>query len=87
MVYATWWPSEDLFEVFWWGWRTKLVHKLKLNVSSVGDLLKIKEELTKQRDKLLSEVVALRENLTKATDAQQEIEAEKNKAMDTIAQV
>ncbi|KAF4118421.1 cilia- and flagella-associated protein 58 [Onychostoma macrolepis] len=54
---------------------------------SVGDLLKIKEELTKQRDKLLSEVVALRENLTKATDAQQEIEAEKNKAMDTIAQL
>ncbi|KAI2668220.1 Cilia- and flagella-associated protein 58 [Labeo rohita] len=53
---------------------------------SVGDLLKIKEELTKQRDKLLSEVVTLRENLTKATDAQQEIEAEKNKAMDTIAQ-
>ncbi len=58
-----------------------------LNVSSVGDLLKIKEELTKQRDKLLSEVAALRENLTKATDAQQETEAEKNKAMDTIAQV
>uniref|UniRef100_A0A8C1TGN1 Cilia and flagella associated protein 58 n=1 Tax=Cyprinus carpio TaxID=7962 RepID=A0A8C1TGN1_CYPCA len=54
---------------------------------SMGDLLKIKEDLTKQRDKLLSEVVTLRENLTKATDAQQEIEAEKNKAMDTIAQL
>uniref|UniRef100_A0A9J7XMP0 Cilia and flagella associated protein 58 n=1 Tax=Cyprinus carpio carpio TaxID=630221 RepID=A0A9J7XMP0_CYPCA len=54
---------------------------------SIGDLLKIKEDLTKQRDKLLSEVVTLRENLTKATDAQQEIEAEKNKAMDTIAQL
>ncbi|KAK7161348.1 hypothetical protein R3I94_004128 [Phoxinus phoxinus] len=54
---------------------------------SMGDLLKIKEELTNQRDKLLSEVVTLRENLTKATDAQQEIEAEKNKAMDTIAQL
>ncbi|XP_052400736.1 cilia- and flagella-associated protein 58 [Carassius gibelio] len=54
---------------------------------SIGDLLKIKEDLTNQRDKLLSEVVTLRENLTKATDAQQEIEAEKNKAMDTIAQL
>ncbi|KAK2909198.1 hypothetical protein Q8A67_005035 [Cirrhinus molitorella] len=54
---------------------------------SIGDLLKIKEELTKQRDKLLSEVVTLQKNLTKATDAQQEIEAEKNKAMDTIAQL
>ncbi|XP_051750654.1 cilia- and flagella-associated protein 58 [Ctenopharyngodon idella] len=54
---------------------------------SMGDLLKIKEELTNQRDKLLSEVVTLRENLTKATEAQQEIEAEKNKAMDMIAQL
>ncbi len=67
--------------------KNKACSQTFLNVSSVGDLLKIKEELTKQRDKLLSEVVALRENLTKATDAQQEIEAEKNKAMDTIAQV
>ncbi|XP_048052314.1 cilia- and flagella-associated protein 58 [Megalobrama amblycephala] len=54
---------------------------------SMGDLLKIKEELTSQRDKLLSEVVTLRENLTKATEAQQEIEAEKNKAMELIAQL
>uniref|UniRef100_A0A673MEI2 Cilia- and flagella-associated protein 58-like n=1 Tax=Sinocyclocheilus rhinocerous TaxID=307959 RepID=A0A673MEI2_9TELE len=54
---------------------------------SMGDLLKLKEDLTKQRDKLQSEVMTLRENLTKTTDAQQEIEAEKNKAMDTIAQL
>ncbi|XP_067298736.1 cilia- and flagella-associated protein 58 [Pseudorasbora parva] len=54
---------------------------------SMGDLLKIKEELTNERDKLLSEVVTLRENLTKATDAQLEIEAEKNKAMDMIAEL
>ncbi|XP_056093105.1 cilia- and flagella-associated protein 58 [Rhinichthys klamathensis goyatoka] len=54
---------------------------------SMGDLLKNKEELTNQRDKLLSEVVTLRENLAKATDAQLEIEAEKNKAMDLIAQL
>lgn len=58
-----------------------------LNVFSMVDLLKIKEELSKQRDKLLSEVVTLRENLTEATSAQQEIESEKNKAMETIAQV
>lgn len=51
------------------------------------DLLKIKDELTKQRDKLLSEVVTLRENLTEATSAQHEIESEKNKAIETIAQV
>ncbi|XP_077102373.1 cilia- and flagella-associated protein 58 [Siphateles boraxobius] len=54
---------------------------------SMGDLLKIREELTNQRDKLLSEVVTLRENLTKANDAQQVMEAEKNKAMDMIAQL
>ncbi|XP_051983380.1 cilia- and flagella-associated protein 58 [Xyrauchen texanus] len=54
---------------------------------SMGDLLKIKDDLTKQRDKLLSEVVTLRENFTKATIAQQEIEAEKNKAMDMISQL
>ncbi|ROL46490.1 Cilia- and flagella-associated protein 58 [Anabarilius grahami] len=53
---------------------------------SMGDLLKIKEQLTNQRDKLLSEVVTLRENLTKATEAQQEMEAEKNKAVERIAQ-
>lgn len=64
-----------------------LVHKPFLNVSSMGDLLKLKEDLTNQRDQLLSEVVTLRENFTKATDVQQEIEAEKNKAMDMIAQV
>ncbi|CAM4476877.1 unnamed protein product [Leuciscus chuanchicus] len=54
---------------------------------SMGDLLKLKEDLTNQRDQLLSEVVTLRENLTKATDVQQEIEAEMNKAMDMIAQL
>ncbi|TRZ01432.1 hypothetical protein DNTS_013435 [Danionella cerebrum] len=54
---------------------------------SVDELLKIKEDLTAQRDSLLGDVVALRENLSKATNAQQEMEAEKNKAMDAISQL
>nr|XP_055060546.1 cilia- and flagella-associated protein 58 [Misgurnus anguillicaudatus] len=54
---------------------------------SISHQLKIKEDLTKQRDELQSEVVTLRQRLDKATRAQQEIETEKNKAMDTIAQL
>lgn len=54
---------------------------------SVNDLLKIKEELTKERDELLTEVVTLRNNLTKATASQQEMEVQKEKAMETISQV
>ncbi|KAL7852583.1 hypothetical protein SRHO_G00183680 [Serrasalmus rhombeus] len=54
---------------------------------SVGDLLKIKEQLTAERDELLSEVVTLRENLTNATASQQETEAAKEKAQETILQL
>uniref|UniRef100_A0A8C7V490 Cilia- and flagella-associated protein 58 central coiled coil domain-containing protein n=1 Tax=Oncorhynchus mykiss TaxID=8022 RepID=A0A8C7V490_ONCMY len=53
----------------------------------VNDLLKIKEELTKERDELLTEVVTLRKNLTKATASQQEMEVQKEKAMETISQL
>uniref|UniRef100_A0A8C7FNB8 Cilia and flagella associated protein 58 n=1 Tax=Oncorhynchus kisutch TaxID=8019 RepID=A0A8C7FNB8_ONCKI len=53
----------------------------------VNDLLKIKEELTKERDELLTEVVTLRKNLTKATSSQQEMEVQKEKAMETISQL
>ncbi|CAB1344740.1 unnamed protein product [Coregonus sp. 'balchen'] len=53
----------------------------------VNDLLKIKEELTKERDELLTEVVTLRNNLTKATASQQEMEVKKEKAMETISQL
>ena len=55
--------------------------------SSVGDLLKIKEELTSERDQLLSEVVTLRDDLTKATATQQEMEAQKEMTMESISQV
>ncbi|KAG2462151.1 CFA58 protein, partial [Polypterus senegalus] len=54
---------------------------------SVNDLLKIKEDLTKERDELLSEVVSLRENLTKSAVQQQQIEAQKDEANETIAQL
>ncbi|XP_036406733.1 cilia- and flagella-associated protein 58-like [Megalops cyprinoides] len=54
---------------------------------SLNDLLKIKDELTKERDELLSEVVKLRENLTKAISSQQEMEVLKEKAMETILQL
>ncbi|KAI4891372.1 hypothetical protein NFI96_012548 [Prochilodus magdalenae] len=57
------------------------------NRPRVGDLLKIKEQLTAERDELLSEVVTLRENLTKATATQQETEAAKEKAQETISQL
>ncbi|XP_071243561.1 cilia- and flagella-associated protein 58 [Salvelinus alpinus] len=53
----------------------------------VNDLLKIKEELTKERDELLTEVVTLRKSLTKATASQQEMEVQKEKAMETISQL
>ncbi|XP_006630821.2 cilia- and flagella-associated protein 58 [Lepisosteus oculatus] len=53
----------------------------------VNDLLKIKEDLTKERDELLTEVVNLRESLTKATAKQQEIEALKEKSFETISQL
>ncbi|XP_029632383.1 cilia- and flagella-associated protein 58 [Salmo trutta] len=53
----------------------------------VNDLLKIKEELTKERDELLTEVVTLRKNLTTATASQQEMEVQKEKAMETISQL
>ncbi|KAL1006214.1 hypothetical protein UPYG_G00069340 [Umbra pygmaea] len=54
---------------------------------SVSDLVKIKDELTKERDELLKEVVTLRNNLTMTTASQQAMEMEKQKAMETISQL
>ncbi|XP_042559391.1 cilia- and flagella-associated protein 58 isoform X1 [Clupea harengus] len=54
---------------------------------SVGDLLKIKADLTKERDDLLKEVVVLRENLFSGMAGQQDLESQKEKAMETIAQL
>lgn len=55
--------------------------------SSIRDLLRFKEEVTKERDQLLSEVVKLRESLVQATEQQQETERAKNEAEQSIAQV
>ncbi|XP_034632766.1 cilia- and flagella-associated protein 58 [Trachemys scripta elegans] len=52
----------------------------------IRDLLRFKEEVTKERDQLLSEVVKLRENLIQATEQQQETERAKNEAEQSIAQ-
>lgn len=54
---------------------------------SIRDLLKFKEEVTKERDQLLSEVVKLRENLVQTTEQQQETERAKEDAQQTINQV
>ncbi|KPP67638.1 coiled-coil domain-containing protein 147-like [Scleropages formosus] len=45
------------------------------------------EDLTKERDELLTEVVNLRESLAKASMNQQEMEAQKEKAVETISQL
>lgn len=55
--------------------------------SSIRDLLKLKEEITKERDQLLSEVVTLRQNLTQATEQQQDTERAKNEAEQAVMQV
>ncbi|KAK4820925.1 hypothetical protein QYF61_008646 [Mycteria americana] len=54
---------------------------------NVRDLLKLKEEITKERDQLLSEVVKLRQSLTQATEQQQETERAKNEADQSIMQL
>ncbi|KAG8551374.1 hypothetical protein GDO81_004080, partial [Engystomops pustulosus] len=53
---------------------------------SLNDLLNIKEELTRERDQLLSEVVKLRESLMQAANQQQEAERLKEEAEQNIAQ-
>ncbi|KFO32350.1 Coiled-coil domain-containing protein 147 [Fukomys damarensis] len=69
---------------------TKLVEQgsgLSLNQdSNIRDLLKFKEEVTKERDQLLSEVVKLRESLAQTTEQQQETERAKDEAEQTISQ-
>lgn len=54
---------------------------------SIRDLLKFKEEVTKERDQLLSEVVKLRESLAQTTEQHQEMERAKEEAQQTISQV
>ncbi|KFV14163.1 Coiled-coil domain-containing protein 147, partial [Pterocles gutturalis] len=54
---------------------------------NIRDLLKQKEETTKERDQLLSEVVKLRQSLTQATEQQQDAERAKTEAEQSIMQL
>uniref|UniRef100_A0A3Q1J0C3 Cilia- and flagella-associated protein 58 central coiled coil domain-containing protein n=1 Tax=Anabas testudineus TaxID=64144 RepID=A0A3Q1J0C3_ANATE len=52
-----------------------------------SDLLKMNEELTKERDELLTTTEGLREKLNKATATHQEIEAQRDSAFESISQL
>ncbi|KAM5271835.1 cilia- and flagella-associated protein 58 [Ctenodactylus gundi] len=69
---------------------TKLVEQgsgLTLNQdTNIRDLLKFKEEVTKERDQLLSEVVKLREALAQTTEQHQETERMKEEAEEAVTQ-
>ncbi|NXC95510.1 CFA58 protein, partial [Certhia familiaris] len=54
---------------------------------NVEDLLRFQEEVTEERDELLSEVVKLRQILTEVTEQQQEIEKAKNEAEQFVLQL
>lgn len=54
---------------------------------SIQDLVRLKDEIAKERDQLLSEVVKLRQSLTQATEQQQEAERAKNEADESLIQV
>ncbi|KAK2863829.1 hypothetical protein Q7C36_002983 [Tachysurus vachellii] len=54
---------------------------------SVGNLLKMKEQLMAERDELLSELVTLRDSFENAETKQHEAEEENMKAQDTILQL
>ncbi|KAI4550823.1 hypothetical protein MJT46_018330 [Ovis ammon polii x Ovis aries] len=54
--------------------------------SNIRDLLKFKEEVTKERDQLLSEVVKLRECLAQTIEQQQEMERSREEAEQSIIQ-
>ncbi|NXI41847.1 CFA58 protein, partial [Galbula dea] len=54
---------------------------------NIQDLLKLKDEVTKERNQLLSEVVKLRQSLTEATEKQQDAEKAKNEADKSLMQL
>ncbi|XP_036919877.1 cilia- and flagella-associated protein 58 [Sturnira hondurensis] len=54
--------------------------------SNIRDLLKFKEEVTKERDQLLSEVVKLRESLAQTAVQQQDMEQSREEVEHTISQ-
>lgn len=53
----------------------------------ISDRLKMNEELAKERDQLLTNAEGLREKLNKATAIQQEVEAQRDTALENISQV
>lgn len=55
--------------------------------SFFSDRQKMNEELTQERDQLLTTVEELREKLNKATATQQEIETQRDTASENISQV
>lgn len=56
-------------------------------ISSVNELLKMKEELTKERDEQLNDIVKLRESLAQATSQQQKLESDKKECEEKIQEV
>ncbi|NXU46219.1 CFA58 protein, partial [Drymodes brunneopygia] len=54
---------------------------------NVEDLLRLQEEVTEERDQLLSEVVKLRRSLAEITERQQETEKAKNEAEQSVLQL
>ncbi|GFR69515.1 cilia- and flagella-associated protein 58-like [Elysia marginata] len=54
---------------------------------SVNELLKIKEDLTKERDEQLVEITKLRENLAEANNLQQKLEEDKHEADEKIMEL
>ena len=55
--------------------------------NSVNELLKMKEELTKERDEQLNDIVKLRESLAQATSQQQKLESDKKECEEKIQEV
>lgn len=58
-----------------------------LSIFSVNELLKAKEDLTKERDEKLEEIAKLRENLSEAGQKQQMAEKDRDEAATKIAEV
>lgn len=53
----------------------------------MNELLKIKEDLTKERDESLQEIVKLREQLAQSNATQQHLDDQKNEAEEKIQEV
>ena len=54
---------------------------------SVNELLKIKEDLTKERDDQLQEIVKLREQLAESSNKQQDLENQQEETNQRIQEV